>query len=73
MLTIGYSKNEYDSCQYIEVFDNCACMYLLLYVDNILTAIKGMSELSKLKSELSKEFDMKDLGEARKILGIKIK
>lgn len=31
-----------------------------------------MFDLCKLKFELSKDFDMKDLGEARKILGIKI-
>ena len=31
-----------------------------------------MSEINKLKQQMSKEFDMKDLGEAKQILGMRI-
>ncbi|GJW21741.1 retrovirus-related pol polyprotein from transposon TNT 1-94 [Tanacetum coccineum] len=47
-------------------------IYLLLYVDDILLAAKDIQELNKLKIILNTEFDMKDLGAARKILGIEI-
>ena len=32
------------------------------YVDDMLIVVKSMVEVNKLKSLLSKEFDMKDLG-----------
>ncbi|GKA61462.1 retrovirus-related pol polyprotein from transposon TNT 1-94 [Tanacetum coccineum] len=47
-------------------------IYLLLYVDDMLVAAKDMEEIKKLKILLNTEFDMKDLGATRKILGIKI-
>ena len=47
--------------------------FLLLYVDDMLIAVKSMSEVNKLKISLSsREFDIKDLGAAKKILGIEI-
>ena len=46
--------------------------FLLLYVDDMLITAKSMSEVNKLKILLSREFDMKDLGVAKKILGIDI-
>ncbi|GKE27292.1 retrovirus-related pol polyprotein from transposon TNT 1-94 [Tanacetum coccineum] len=45
-------------------------IYLLLYVDDMLVAAKDMEEIKKLKILLNTEFDMKDLGATRKILGI---
>ena len=45
---------------------------MLLYVDDILIAAKDKSEIVKLKAQLSKEFEMKDLGAAKKILGVEI-
>ena len=47
-------------------------IYLVLYVDDILVACKNMLEVEELKSQLTKEFDMKDLGDAKKILGMEI-
>ena len=38
----------------------------------MLIATKSMFKVNKLKSLLSKEFDMKDLGATKKILGMKI-
>jgi len=48
-------------------------IYLLLYVDNMLIASKSRSAINKLKKDLSSEFEMKDLGEAKKVLGMEIK
>jgi len=44
-----------------------------LYVDNMLIASKSRAAIEKLKKDLSSEFEMKDLGEAKKVLGMKIK
>jgi len=47
-------------------------IYLLLYVDDMLIASKNRSSIDKLKVQLSLEFEMKNLGEAKKILDMKI-
>ena len=45
---------------------------MLLYVDDMLVAGPYMDDIRRLKHQLSKEFDMKDLGPAKKILGMQI-
>ncbi|KAK1652805.1 hypothetical protein QYE76_070610 [Lolium multiflorum] len=62
----------YKSCVYIK-FVNGSPIYLLLYVDDMLIAAKSMKEITTLKNQLSSEFEMKDLGPAKKILGMEIK
>jgi hypothetical protein len=47
-------------------------MFLVLYVDDILLIGNDVGALSSVKVWLSKQFDMKDLGEASYILGIKV-
>ena len=48
-------------------------IYLLLYIDDMLIAFKSRSVIDKLNKDLSSEFEMKDLGEAKKMLGMNIK
>lgn len=48
-------------------------MYLLIYVDDMFIATKNMSEINKLKAQLSSEFEMKDLRATKKILVIEIR
>ena len=45
---------------------------LLLYVDDMLHISKSKSKICELKKILNIEFDMKDLGNAKKILGMNI-
>ena len=47
-------------------------IYLLLYVDDMLVATKNKLDIARLKELLNSEFDMKDLGPAKKILGMEI-
>ena len=47
-------------------------VFLILYVDDILLIENDVGTLSSVKVWLSKQFDMKDLGEASHILGIKL-
>ncbi|KAK1694265.1 hypothetical protein QYE76_010962 [Lolium multiflorum] len=59
----------YKSCVYIK-FVNGSPIYLLLYVDDMLIAAKSKKDITTLKSQLSSEFEMKDLGAAKKILAL---
>ena len=47
-------------------------IFLVLYVDDILLASNNPDLLIETKHMLSTHFDMKDLGEASYVLGIKI-
>ena len=67
MLLHGFKRSEYDSCVYIKIVDGSP-IYLLLYVDDMLIAAKSRKEITTVKKLLSSEFDMKDLGVAKKIL-----
>jgi ATP-binding cassette subfamily B (MDR/TAP) protein 1 len=71
MLSHGFKRSKYDSCVYIK-YVNGSHIYLLLYVDDMLIAAKSGKEITTLKKLLSSEFDMKDLGAAKKILGMEI-
>nr|AAT44282.1 putative polyprotein [Oryza sativa Japonica Group] len=71
MLSQKFRISNYDSCVYLKVVDG-SVIYLLLYVDDMLIAAKDKSEIEKLKAQLSSEFEMKDLGAAKKILGMEI-
>ncbi len=46
---------------------------LLLYVDDILVASNSSDKMQEIKSHLSQEFEMTDLGEPAKFLGIEIR
>jgi hypothetical protein len=72
MISNGFKRSQYDSCVYIK-FVNGSPIYLLLYVDDMLIAAKSKKEIATLKEQLSSEFEMKDLGAARKILGMEIR
>ena len=45
---------------------------MLLYIDDMLITAKSRKEITIVKKLLSSEFDMKDLGVAKKILGMEI-
>ena len=51
MIEHGYSKSKYDSCAYHQNLNYDSFIYLLLYVDNILIAVKEICEVDKLKAQ----------------------
>lgn len=69
----GFKRSDYDVCLYYKDIDTNKAVYLLLYVDNMLITIKDLRTIDEVKRMLSIEFDMKDLGCAKRILGINIK
>ena len=67
-----YTRSHYAPCVYYNKLSGGEYMYLLLYVDVMLIISKSRSAIDKLKKNLFSEFEMKDLGEAKKVLGMKI-
>ncbi|KAJ9567534.1 hypothetical protein OSB04_003500, partial [Centaurea solstitialis] len=67
----GFVKSEFEPCVYTK-FSGSIVTFLVLYVDDILLIGNDVPTLQSVKSWLSKCFQMKDLGEAAYILGIKI-
>nr|AAC62132.1 copia-like retroelement pol polyprotein [Arabidopsis thaliana] len=72
MQKIGYERSKYDSCVYFKELQSGEYIYLLLYVDDILIASRDKRTVCDLKALLNSEFEMKDLGDAKKILGMEI-
>ncbi|KAJ9541460.1 hypothetical protein OSB04_027966 [Centaurea solstitialis] len=67
----GFAKSEFEPCVYTK-FSGSIVTFLVLYVDDILLIGNDIPTLLSVKAWLSKCFQMKDLGEAAYILGIKI-
>jgi len=68
MIKARYNRCEYNSCIYFKQSDDPT--YLLLYVNDMLIVAKNKTHVQKFKDQLKKKFDIKDLGEAKKILGM---
>jgi len=58
MVFYNFVQNEFDNCVYSRNLANGSCIYLLLYVDDMLIVAKSKT--------------MKDLGAAKKIFGMVI-
>ena len=72
MLSQKYIRSEYDHCVYFKQLSNGMFIILVLYVDDMLLASKSIDEINRLKTQMARTFDMKDLGAARQILGMEI-
>ena len=72
MMESKYTRSKYDHCVYLKKLQDGSFVYLLLYVDDMLIASQSLDEIEKLKTRLKSEFEMKDLGEAKMILGMEI-
>ena len=72
MIGQNYTRSSFDHCVYFRKLQDGSFIYLLLYFDDMLIASRNQGEICILKAQLSKEFKMKDLGEAKKILGMEI-
>ena len=68
----GYVVNASDSCVYSKMFGS-DCVIICLYVDDMLIFCSNLEVINNTKMFLSSSFDMKDLGEADVILGVKIR
>ena len=71
MIGNGYKSNECDKCIYFKSWNNLHVI-ISLYVDEMLIFCSNMHVINEMKNMLKSHFDMKDLGEANFILGMKI-
>jgi hypothetical protein len=67
----GYSRCHSDHCVYFKRLENGSYIIFLLYVDDMLVG-SNMQDINVLKKKLANSFAMKDLGVAKKILGMRI-
>ena len=71
MIKNGCKSNECDKCIYSKSWNNLHVV-ISLYVDDMLILGTNMHVINETKNMFKSHFDMKDLGEANFILGIKI-
>ena len=71
VLSNGFKVNESDKCVYSRFINNKGVI-ICLYVDDMLIFGTDLEQVQNTKEFLSKNFDMKDMGEADVILGIRI-
>lgn len=67
-----FLRNRYYSYVYIFKRNEEVIIYLLLYVDDILMEISRRVEIYKLNDNLNEEFEIKDLGEIKRIIKMDI-
>ena len=72
MVSHEYKRTDADHCVYFRKFTDSNFIILLLYVDDMLIAGNDSKLIGKLKERLFKSFDMKDLGPAKQMLGMRI-
>ena len=65
MVIQNYTRSEYDHCVYFNKLNNGIFIILVLYIDDILLARKIITEINRLKAQMDRTFDMKDLGAVR--------
>ena len=71
-MNLRYNRISLDHCVYYKRFGDDELIILLLYVDVILIVDPNKDPVQTLKAQSARDFDMKDLGSANKILGIQI-
>ena len=71
VISFGFEINDVEDCVYHK-FSGSKYIFLVLYVDDILLATNDIGLLHETKRFLSKNFEMKDLGDASFVLGIQI-
>ena len=71
VLRLEFVQSKFDHYIYFK-FDGDHFLIITLYVDEMLFIGKGKGLIVELKSQLSINIEMKDLGAARHILGMKI-
>lgn len=70
---MGFEKCPGDPCLYVRIdLENSKFMAIAFYVDDLLWAGNDMKTITWMKREFNRQFEMKDLGEARMCLGMEI-
>jgi len=68
----GFDNIDPDACLYL-LMDDGEIIIVLVYVDDLLLVASSLAATYKIKDALHKRFEMKDLGEAKVILGLEMR
>ena len=69
MIKIGFIRSSADPCLYVDPKRN---IYITIWVDDLLIAGKNRRDIAAVKGQLAGEFEMKDLGELKHFVGMRI-
>jgi hypothetical protein len=69
--SLGFVSSSHDSVLFIKCTD-AGRIILSLYVDDMIITGNDIDYISVLKTELTRRFEMKDLGSLRYFLGVEI-
>jgi Reverse transcriptase (RNA-dependent DNA polymerase) len=69
LVKIGFTRSSADPCLYIDLKRN---LYITIWVDDLLIVGKNGRDIANVKAQLSREFEMKDLGQLEHFLGMRI-
>jgi len=67
--SLGFDKIDLDACVYL-LLDDGEIIIVLVYVDDLVLVASSLAAILKIKDALHKRFEMKDLSEAKVILGL---
>ena len=68
---LGFNCSEHKPCVFVR--NKMSFMIIALYVDDLLIFSNDEAERKNVKKVLSSEFEMKDLGDVRKVIGVRIR
>ncbi|RVW64346.1 Retrovirus-related Pol polyprotein from transposon RE1 [Vitis vinifera] len=72
VLKLGYKQGQADHTLFVKKSHAGKMAILIVYVDDIILSGNDMEELQNLKKYLSEEFEVKDLGNLKYFLGMKV-
>ena len=72
VVNFGFQRSNFDSSLYFKGVNGEDPIYLLLYVDDMLLVGRSFKSVQHVKGLLNSEFNMKELGGAKRIFGISI-
>ncbi|RVW31986.1 Retrovirus-related Pol polyprotein from transposon RE1 [Vitis vinifera] len=72
VLKLGYKQGQADHTLFVKKSHTGKMAILIVYVDDIILSGNDMEELQNLKKYLSKEFEVKDLGNLKYFLGMEV-
>ena len=70
LISIGFIQLTADNCVYI---NHSTKVIISLYVDDLLIFSRTMAPINSVKKQLHEEYNMKDLGPVKQILGIRVR
>jgi len=71
IVSFRVKENTIDQCMYLKV-SGSKVMFLIMYVDDILLATNDLGFLHETKKFLSRNFEVKDMGDVSYVIGIEI-